>query len=547
MKIIILILSLFICANIYSQSAFEPVDSDVYDFLERLSIKGKISFDYEIKPVTRIEIANKLLKLDENKTALTAIDKELLNFYKEDFLPEIRIIKKEFNGDSKPEFFITEKNKRIRLFEYASNVFSFYADPLVSLSAESISAERLFVRRNGFNIYGYASGNWAYALSFFDNEESGDNLDPDKDISPERGTSITKLKNKAFEYDAVTASAVYYWSTGSISLGKEYFKIGSARLGNVILSDKAPSFPFLRLDFKPVDWLRFFYFHGFLVSNVLDSSSLRFSEVPGRQAIADVPKFIALHSLSFYPNNNFSFTLGESIIYSDNLQPVYFIPIMFFRAADHYLSRGNNSSTGNAQLFADASYINPSLRSKLYGSLFIDELSLNSLFEGGNLSAIGYTFGIESSDLFLSNSTINLEYTRTNPFVYMNSVSSQSFANDDYNLGHWIGSNGDILSITYSQYLMRPLLLSLKTWYIRKGKKELPEEQYQTPYPNFLFGAQRSEFSFDIRIKYRPYHPLIAEASYKFARITEELERRTPEFKLGSNHNFGIRVSYGFN
>lgn len=547
MKIIILLLSVFVCTDMYSQSAFEPVDSDVYDFLERLSIKGVISFDYEIKPVTRIEIAKILLKADENKILLTKIDTELLRFYLEDFLSEIAIIKKEFKEESEPAFLVTEKDKRLRLFEYADDDFSFYADPLISLSAESISSERLFIRRNGFNIYGYASNNWAYGLSFFDNEESGDNLDPDKDLSPERGTSITKLKSKAFEYDVVTASAVYYWDTGSISLGKEYFKVGSARMGNVISSDKAPSFPFLRLDFKPVDWLRFFYFHGFLVSNVLDSSSLRFSEVPGRQAIADVPKFIALHSLSFYPNNNFSFTLGESIVYSDNLQPIYFIPIMFFRVADHYLSRGNNSSTGNAQLFADASYINPSLRSKLYGSLFIDELSLNSLFEGGNLSAIGYTLGLESRDVLIPNSTINIEYTRTNPFVYMNSVSSQSFANDDYNLGHWIGSNGDILSISYSQYLMRPLAITLKTWYMRKGKKELSDEQYQTPYPDFLFGSQRTEFSFDIRIKYRPYHPLIAEAYYKFARITDELEERTPEFKLGSNHSFGLRVSYGFN
>lgn len=547
MKIIILFLTGLLCINIYSQSVFEPVDSEVYDFLERLSIKGVITFDYEIKPLTRVVIAKKLLDADNKINALTKIDKELLSFYMEDFRPEINIINENFSSNPKPEFFIMEKGKRLRLFEYDGKDFSFYADPLLSLSAESVSGERLLVRRNGFTFYGYAGSSWAYGVNFFDNEESGDNLDPVKDLTQERGTTITKLKNKSFEYDVVTASAVYYWNTGSISLGKEYFKIGSARMGNIILSDKAPSFPFVRFDFKPVDWLRFFYFHGFLVSNVPDSSLIRFSEVPGRQSISDVPKFIAFHSISFYPDNNFSFTLGESIVYSDNLQPVYFIPIMFFRVADHYLSRGNNSSTGNAQLFADISYTNPSIQSKFYSSLFIDELSLNSLFEGGNLSAIGFTIGAESRDLFINNSTINIEYTRTNPFVYMNSVSTQTFANDDYTLGHWIGSNGDIISLAYDQYLMRPLSVTLKAWYMRKGKKELPQEQYQTPYPNFLFGSQRDEFSFDIRIKYRPYHPFIAEAFYKFSKITEELEGRTLAFKLGSNHNFGIRVSYGFN
>lgn len=543
-KFFILIISSF--SSVYSQSAFEPVNSDVYDFLQRLSIKSIITVDYEIKPVTRIEIAKKLIQADNKKSELNEIDKQLLTFYLQDFQHEIKLVNKEKISDSKPEFFIVDKERRMRFFEYANNNFSFFADPMLNFSVQSIAGEKLFVRRNGFSFYGYALDNWFYGLNFFDNEESGKNLDINKDLTPERGTSITKIKKDAFEYDVVNASIGYYWNEGSIAIGKDYFKIGSGRNGNIILSDKAPSFPFIRFDFKPVDWLRFFYFHGFLISNVPDSSTLRYNKVKSRTSILDVPKFIALHSISIYPSDNFSFTVGESIVYSDQIQPIYLIPVMFFRVADHYLGRGKSSATGNAQMFADISYKNFNLKSNIYSSLFIDELSLNSIFSGGNLSAIGFTAGIESFDILTENSSIDLEYSRINPFVYMNSADAQTFTNDDYMLGHWIGSNGDLVSVIYKQQFIRSLSASLKTWYLRKGKKELPDEQYQTPYPNFLYGKKRYEYGLDIRVKYRPWHPLNAEAYYSFMRITDELKGRTLDYKLSNNHYFGFTISYGF-
>jgi hypothetical protein len=197
-------------------------------------------------------------------------------------------------------------------------------------------------------------------------------------------------------------------------------------------------------------------------------------------------------------------------------------------------------------MFADVSYKNYDLRTNIYSSIFIDELSLNSLFEGGNLAAAGFMAGLETADLFINNSSFNIEYSRINPFVYMNSVDAQTYTNDDYALGHWIGSNGDLISIRYKQNLIRALQFSLSSWYFRKGKKELPVEQYTSPYPEFLYGEKRYEYGFDIRLKYRPWHPVIAEANYTFTRITDELAGRTAGFKLMSNSFFGINISYGF-
>ena len=126
MKLILIILVL--CAGLRAQGVFEPVNSEVYNFLKTLSIKGIIIFDYEIKPLPRIVIAKKLIEADNNSQRVTLIEKELLNFYLLDFKHEINLIKQDFESASQPEFIITEKDERIRLFEYAGKDFSFFAD-----------------------------------------------------------------------------------------------------------------------------------------------------------------------------------------------------------------------------------------------------------------------------------------------------------------------------------------------------------------------------------------------------------------------------------
>lgn len=533
-----------------AQGMYEPAGSDIYKFLETLSIKGIINFDFEIQPQTRIELAKKIIELESDTTLLNLPEKTDLKYYALDYRHEINLLnsrfKEEIKSDISPVFLALNNGNKIIFFEYAGKNFSVFADPKLSISLQSIGGEQLLVRRNGFNFYGYALNNWSFSLDFYDNSETGNNLDYTKILTPQHGTSITKLKEKSFEYDNVNGSAGFYWNSGAISVSKEYLRFGNSRFGNIILYDQAPAFPAIRFDYKPVDWMRFFYFHGFLLSNVPDSSTLKYSQVPGRISINDVPKFMAFHSLSFYPSDIFSLTIGESIVYSDHIQPVYLIPVMFFRIADHYLGTNNGSATGNAQFFADASYKNASLKTKFYSSLFIDEFSFDNVFKGGNLNALAYTIGFETIDPLFDNSCLNFEYSRLNPFVYMNSVSSQNYANDSYPLGHWIGSNSDLLSVTYIQKFGRKINLLFDTWYMRKGKIEEPLEQYTLPYPEFLYGAKRFEFGIKIRLKYKPWYPVEFEAYYNFINLSDQLSKRSLDYKLREKHYFGVTASYGF-
>ena len=46
---------------------------------------------------------------------------------------------------------------------------------------------------------------------------------------------------------------------------------GYTENGRMVLSNKAPTYPYIRLDYQPFKWLTFNYVHAFLNSNIIDS------------------------------------------------------------------------------------------------------------------------------------------------------------------------------------------------------------------------------------------------------------------------------------
>ena len=111
---------------IYAQSVFEPVNSSVYSFLERLTIKDIINYHDDIKPISRKEIASFLINAEKNSD-LTEIDKKDLKFYEEEYADEIDMItgKSLFNLPS-TEWLSSNRTGRLRLFNYRDSTFSIY-------------------------------------------------------------------------------------------------------------------------------------------------------------------------------------------------------------------------------------------------------------------------------------------------------------------------------------------------------------------------------------------------------------------------------------
>jgi hypothetical protein len=542
----LLFLFLFVWINLSAQTVYEPINSDVYEFLERLFIKGAIEYHSEIKPIPRKEIAGNLLEALSNKSKLTPLDLNEIEFYLKEFADEISFVNDSYQHIlPRTEFFSFGENDRFRLFNYRDSSFIFNLDPILGLEIGNRSNAFYSRRWNGLELFGYVSDNWGYSLDFRDNLETGSHIDEVKQNTPETGINLSKEAEESFQYSSVNAQINFSWNTGNLSLGKYAVNIGNGRAGQLINSSKAPTYPLIRLDFRPVTWLNFIYFHGFLKSDIPDSSTFRSTSVEDRESISDIPKFIASHTLSFYIADDLTLSFGESMIYSENVEPIYLIPVMFFRLADHYLSSEGSNSGDNAQLFADASYRISPIKSKVYGSVFVDELSIEKVAEGENLSSIGYTLGTEFSDLIIPNSAFVIEYSRIQPFVYTNSNDAQTFKSHNYQLGHWIGSNSDMIYLSYKQNIFRGLSTKLSGWYFRKGQTELPEQQYQLPYPSSLYGARRTDKRISLEVNWQPVHNLFVRGYYNYSDISDEEVGRTPEFMLGTFNNFGLSLSYG--
>ena len=121
----------------------------------------------------------------------------------------------------------------------------------------------------------------------------------------------------------------------------------------MVLSDKAPAFPFLRFDYSPFPWLRFNNTHAWLNSKIIDSIKTygTGNELFGGVRQLFIPKFMASHSVLIKAAKGLDISAGESIIYSDRFDVGYLIPIMFFKLYDQRVSNSHIQAGSNQQLF----------------------------------------------------------------------------------------------------------------------------------------------------------------------------------------------------
>ena len=283
----------------YSQVIYTPITSDVYNYLERIADKGIIENYYSMaKPLSRAEIADYLKEIENKSGLLTKVEKEELKWYENDYSYELY-----------------GKFNRWRLFEYADTLFRIYVTPMVDLKLNSIGGEKNYKRGWLGRFDGSIGKHVGFSFSITDNSEWGDTVDMQKQFTPLTGFNYKIEGKNSISYEDINATLNYSWSWGTFTLGKDYINWGSGRKGQLILSSKAPSFPFIKFDIKPVSWLRFQYIHGWLASNLTDSSAIYEStDVPGREVFYrenQRSKYIAANLLSIIPMEKFCFFIGQ--------------------------------------------------------------------------------------------------------------------------------------------------------------------------------------------------------------------------------------------
>ena len=219
-----LALSLSLASMAFAQTVFEPINSNVYDFLDRMAQKGVVQFSDIARPVSRMYIAKKLLEVKEvgsreyvvgsgkekKESRLSDVEREDLEFYLKDFGFEVKTILRSANasgGDSQSDMKSTipaadlhsvttlinwDPYGRWRLFSYEDSLFQINADPILGYQTGKRDGAKYSHSWNGVALYGYVAGKIGFSLSFNDNSETGTTIDPTKNFTPVTGVSITK-------------------------------------------------------------------------------------------------------------------------------------------------------------------------------------------------------------------------------------------------------------------------------------------------------------------------------------------------------------------
>ncbi len=531
-------------AQVSAQTVWETHNKEVYNYLSRMAQKGTIRFDDNIRPLSRKYIADCLDSLSQKKEQLSPTEKKELSFYRNEYGNESNALP---TGPNEALHFLkTDPYHRWRGFSATGKDVLFQADPVFTAATIRGSGKSVTQSSSGLSFWGYAGRHWGFQFFYNDITESGKGFDSTRQNTPETGivrkdTSLHSSQN----FSQFRGSISYSFKNGSVSFGQDHLLWGYGQNGKIVLSDKAPAFPFIRLDYKLFSWLSFNYTHVWLNSALIDSNRTYATGngIYGGQRQFFIPKFMATHSINIKAMKGLDLAAGESIVYSDRLDVGYLFPLMFFKIYDNIVNNSNIHTGSNGQLFLQVSSRNQIPKTHLYTTLFIDEIRVSSIFDKNkSRNQLGYTVGGSVTDAFLPYLTLGMEYTRVNPFVYNNLFPAQNYTSYNYSLGDWMGNNFDRLTYTarYTPFPRFKCLLSYQT--SRKGAAGTVDQQYfQQPQPAFLFNLQNKQQEFTARFSYELINNLNLNAFYSSLNFDNRITlQKTTQNTFSLGFNYGL-------
>jgi len=524
-------------SNLQAQTVWENSETPVMSYLQRMAQKGKVEFQDIIQPITRKQIEQALVAL--SNTTLTATEQKELNFY----LHEYKSIQETDTAILKA--IQKDANKRLRGLFLHQKDFTLNVDPLGSLARISTNGNSFTQMSHGLNFWGQAK-QFAFQFYYKDYTENGNGFESFRMTSPEK--SIIKLYNPTTtsqNYSEIRGNISYSFNKGSISLGKDHLSWGYGENGKIVLDNKVNSYPLIRLDYSPSKWMQFNYTHAWLNSNIVDSNALYTTGIgagSGEQRIQFIPKYMATHSLVFTPTKGLNIAIGETVVYSDKTDVGFFIPVNFFKIYDNNKSNYNINAGSNGQFFIQASSRNQIKNTHLYGSMFIDEIRIATIFnKAKSRNQLGYTLGGSVTDILLPYLTLGTEYTRVNPFVYTNLVAAQNYTQYDREMGDWMGNNFDRFML-FAKYNPIPKLnLYARFQSIRKGGLGGIAEQYLAePQPPFLFDMQNKRKDWFLQFKYEWINNFYLFGSFESVQYGLKKEKAHPALQSGQTIQLGL-------
>ena len=446
-KLLLFALTIFSTLYLAAQDIPEHISyTRIYDFLDELATDGVIELNSVAKPYSRSFIAEKLVEAESN-IKLNSRQRKELKFFKNEFALELKRL---------PDNILEIRTKTSTLallqpaYNYRDTVFSAHITPILGMHV-TVNGNGAFTKRwFGADLQTMIGKNLSVYGSLRDLSIDATWLKnmPVSAALLARPTYLNDYPGYEYKESALggdfsdsRGGIKYAWNWGSVGLVKDNVVWGDNYHGSNILSGRTPSFPMLTLHLKPVSWFEMQYIHGWLVSNVLDSTRY-YIDNTGAKEYRMANKFIAANMFTFTPIRNLNVSIGNSIIYAEpNVQAAYLIPIAFYKSEDHTLTKGLGLENQNSQVFMNISSRNIK-HLHLFTSIYADEISFSRFLPSSKeRNPISYKVGANLSNYPVENLSLVAEYTNTNIINYKHSVPALTWSSNGYNLGSYLGDN----------------------------------------------------------------------------------------------------------
>ncbi len=443
MKIIgLLPILLFFQYTLLGQSTYEHISNrGIYGFLDEMANEQLIHINTTVKPYSRSFILEKLLELRNKKDTLNNRQQNELFFYLNDYSIAGRSDSLSMPDRFFPDIFSQNKHAATSInplgFFYKDKDFIFGLQPIWGVEYIKNNNGEFHQTYGGGRIYGRTGEHLSFYASLRD-YHSSDILVRPAYLTRKEGGVYKSNSLGGGDYSEMRGGIIYHWKWGNIGVVKDHLVWGDQANGSIILSGRTPSFAMVKLHLSPADWFDFNYFHGWLVSEVLDS--LRsYSTNSGYNRKVFREKYMAANMFTIMPIRGVRFSFGNSIVYGDiPIQPAYFIPFMFFKSIDHTINA--HIENQNSQMFANISIRNIK-HVHLYASVFIDEFSIERISDPGRHNFHSYKAGTNISNWPVQNISFTAEYTQSSPITYKHRIPVLTYETNHYNLGYFMKDN----------------------------------------------------------------------------------------------------------
>ena len=454
--------------TLQAQVAYQHIsDKDIYSFLNELASIHVIDVNSTVKPYPRTTIAGYLQKASEQEQTLSRSQRARLANYMEEYQLELGELK-----EGEWQLFKRDSSVSVHFLPpevaYRDSFFRALMRPVYGFRYFSGGERDFWVSYGGAEAISYMGDTWSVYASLRDNYQAGERLAQPSFLTQELGGTYKALTGggPGGEFSEMRGGITWSWNWGSFGLIKDHMMWGDNQNGSNIFSGRTPSFPMVKLYLNPAKWLEFSYYHGWLVSEAIDSVNSIFP-AEGNARTVHRRMYIAANMFTVKPLERLNISFGNSIVYGDmDVQPAYLIPFFFYKSLVHTIHWGSSFQN-------NAMFINISSRQlkhlHLYGTLFIDEFSVKRIGDPTRHNFNSYKTGFTLSHWPIRNVVLGGEYTFTNPITFLHDEPTTSFSSNKYNLGHYLKDNAEEFYATLRIYPAGTLQLSASYTYARKG------------------------------------------------------------------------------